>query len=277
MTVNHRGPAWPVRASTMVVVLLVSACAASAAGGSAHRSSPSLGANRQVMHWAKLPGAIPPTAPPAVVPVPVGPVDRVLLSGDGADDYRVEVPGDQLVVTAPPTNQSGNLRVIYVPQQQPESVDQMTCATWSGQHGGSVQEGIAVRVHEGGDGTGQAITVTKNIWAFSSWVLNVHLWTGGVRWARQQAAQLDFKPAVVRDGAVKYLPWRVCTRVMGLVMQVKLWLADQAEPSWQDPQYVRSVDLPLGWANPGRPGWYAGHLEPGDFLAYGSIRALEQP
>jgi hypothetical protein len=51
-------------------------------------------------------------------------------------------------------------------------------------------------------------------------------------------------------------------------LSFKVWGADEAEPEWMDGVHGGGVVLPSGWAEPGVPGWYVGHLNPGTSTTY---------
>ena len=112
------------------------------------------------------------------------------------------------------------------------------------------------------------------MWAFAGWHLNVHVWGAtAAGWTRMQVGSFDLGFAAVVGDHIEGLPWRVCARVEGPVLSVKLWAASQPEPAWSDHLHVSSVVVPAGWRNRGRVGWYAGHLKAGDFLVYDRIDA----
>jgi hypothetical protein len=56
----------------------------------------------------------------------------------------------------------------------------------------------------------------------------------------------------------------MCARAVGSVVSFIVWPLADPQPAWGDPRYGGSVELPAGWDLEGRPGWYIGHLEPGD-------------
>ena len=57
-------------------------------------------------------------------------------------------------------------------------------------------------------------------------------------------------------------------RAVDDVVSFKVWPADEPEPGWAAWDYVRAVRLPPGWLAAGNPGWYVGHLQPGDAIRY---------
>jgi hypothetical protein len=60
----------------------------------------------------------------------------------------------------------------------------------------------------------------------------------------------------------------MCARVVGDTVSFIVWPLRDPEPAWNDPKYGGSVTLPAGWSQPGIPGWYVGHLEPGDSVGF---------
>lgn len=227
------------------------------------------------------------TAPVAAVPEQVR---SAALTSDGTDryDYR-HVPGPApadlvapdasrdllgtVAVAAPPGNRGVNLRAVWWFDGADASVDGVSCVTWAEYSGPIVQAGVALRVREV-SGRTQAVTVTNNImWgARNSW--NVHLWNGGPtgELIGQSVLRRPFGESLVDQPP---LPWRLCARVVGSVLQFKAWsLATQpTEPDWTDPGFGTSFTLPRGWVYPGRSGWYAGHLRGGDATSFRALRS----
>jgi len=197
-----------------------------------------------------------------------------VLTPDGFDSYQRLSSGRTLGVSTTAGNSDANLRTIYVQRRGQTQVDEQVCATWSEQQGVFVQQGLALRVRTGVDGHSQAITVTKNIYGFVNWHMNLHLWTGDSdTWRSDLLAQFDFGYALL-DGAVfAPLPWRVCARAQGPVITVKAWPATHPEPAWDDPVHVLRALVPADTVRPGRVGWYLGHLAPGDFARYDDLAA----
>lgn len=66
-------------------------------------------------------------------------------------------------------------------------------------------------------------------------------------------------------------PWRMCARAVGSTLSFIVWPTTHAEPAWDDARYGGSVTLPTGWSAAGKPGWYAGHLLPGESMVYDDL------
>jgi hypothetical protein len=259
----------------VALLLTVAAAVSCSAAGVERRADPPLVRRASIAPAAPAAAtAERATSATSTAPAPAVPqFDQLVLTPDGWDGYQLDASSTRVAVSAPPVNSGGNLRAIYLPRNHPEATDEQVCATWTGEVGDEVQEGLALRVHDGGD-TGRAITVTKNVWAYAGWYLNVHLWgKTGSTWTRMQVAQLDLGFAAMVRNKIQGLPWRVCARVDGPVLTVKLWAASQPEPSWSDATHTNHATLPEGWLGAGRVGWYAGHLKAGNFLVYDGIAA----
>ena len=56
--------------------------------------------------------------------------------------------------------------------------------------------------------------------------------------------------------------------MIGDLLSMKVWAADEPEPEWMDGVHGGGVVLPAGWDLPGSPGWYVGHLSPGTSTSY---------
>jgi len=190
------------------------------------------------------------------------------LTTDGHDRFVVRPEGADTLVQAASANTGGNTRLVWVPPAGEVSVDQQVCATWDA-WSGLAQPGLALRVR--GDGWRvRAITVTGNIVWGARFGFNVHQWDtsihtkSGVPVVYAGGADLSrtFGPA---NGLVA-LPWHICARVQGRLLDFKVWPSSRAEPKWGDTRYGRRFELSATAVYPGRAGWYAGHLRPGDRL-----------
>lgn len=188
------------------------------------------------------------------------------LTRDLADVVLVseDVPG-RVEVTAPSGTLFAGTRVLFHRVDAPASLDHQSCATV--QHSGRiVQEGVALRMREDGDRR-RGITVMKNIWAGSTWVYNVHVWDSTIPGDLPASllASFDMGGVVAADLSA---PRRLCARVVGAELTFKVWLADGAEPGWDDAVHTRRITLRNDYVFQGRPGLYAGHLQAGDWAVF---------
>jgi len=282
--VSHGGARWRVACLLRAMSVVAASSSATAAGQAKpvndrptnHKAVSDRAANDRPTDHATAPPTTPVTlAPPSG---DIGPLDRLVLTPDGFDSYQRVSRGRALGVSTTAGNSDANLRTIYVQRQGQPQVDEQVCATWSEQQGVDVQQGLALRVRTGVDGLSQAITVTKNIWGFVSWHMNLHLWTGDSdTWRPDLLAQFDFGYALLDSDVLAPLPWRVCARAQGPVITVKAWPAIRPEPAWDDPVHVLRALVPGDTVRPGRVGWYVGHLAPGDFARYDDLAATVAP
>jgi len=196
------------------------------------------------------------------------------LTADGSDWYNAGsgLPG-LADVTAPASNQSGNLREVFWPEGAPSTVDEQTCATWPTESTWSVQQGAALRIRTDPDGTVHALTVTKNVFAGPTWLFSIHEWDSSADPAFHGLGTFDLS-SVFRgpDGLPRPLPWRLCARVLGTRFEFKVWPAAQTTPSWGDARYGGGVDLDPSWNRLGVAGWYVGHLPPGGHAKFSLMR-----
>jgi hypothetical protein len=189
-----------------------------------------------------------------------------ILTPDGADTYTITSAAGTVTMVAPPTNTGGNLREVFWPAGAPDRADSTACATWTtaAPNPDQVQQGLAFRV-----GPVRAVTLTKNVIFGVVWVFNVHEWDLSSTEPFVQVAQFDLVNAVVPvGGVIRPLPWRVCARLIGNTITMKIWFPPETEPAWTDPDRVRSATIPAGWEAPGKTGWYVGHLPPGGSATY---------
>jgi hypothetical protein len=227
-----------------------------------------------------------PTSTTSAWHVPTGHVAQVVLTPDGGDRYVASVgaPGS-MTVSAPATNQGGNLRVLLWQPDGLASVDQQTCATWpsvidlsrTGPQGvpGKPrlwQPGIALRIATDGTVT-KAISIAQNVWAGATWVFWVQMWDTGAEPKMHATVEFDARHLLLRQHAgsppsIAPPPWHVCARVLGRRLDFKIWTGRAAEPSYRDPVHAFHTLLPAGWVYPGYTGNYAGHLQPGTSVRY---------
>jgi hypothetical protein len=200
-------------------------------------------------------------------------LQRVLVSGP--EHYVVSSPAAGAVTVsarpvvgpAPPV---WNRREILVAPGEQRSRDQTVCATWTGDSRDLDQQGLAVRLRTGPGDRLRTLTLTKNTYGYFVWVFNLLSWDSrraGDPW--RELGQFDMGDVLTVGRTVRPFPWRVCLRARGRQLGFKVWLPRQeAEPSWTDPVHTRWTRVSHRLDRPGVPGWYAGHLEPGDSVAY---------
>ena len=152
---------------------------------------------------------------------------------------------------------------MFWPAADDPSLDQETCATWTDDQNDVRQPGAALRTTSD-HSTTQAITITKNVWLGANWIFNVHVMDTAAVEPFTLIGSFDLTGAFVRNLSLAPPPWRMCARVVADVVSFKVWPLVDPAPAWDDPTYGGSVRLPAGWDHPGRPGWYVGHLRPGE-------------
>ena len=166
-----------------------------------------------------------------------------------------------------------NRREILIRPGVLPSRDQSVCATWTDQSRHLDQEGLAVRFQAGPGDRRRAITLTKNTYANYVWVFNLLTWDTrrpGEPW--RALAQFDMSAVVSSHLKLLPFPWRVCLRAVGDRVDFKVWLPGrEREPTWTDPVHTRSTTVRHRFERPGVPGWYVGHLEPGDHVTYADL------
>lgn len=212
-------------------------------------------------------------------PRSTGPVRSYLLTGEAFDHYLVETDGTASEVVAAKSNVGGNTRLLWANLADPVANDLRVCATWE-RFTGLAQPGLGLRVRRDGNRT-RAITVTDNIFWGARFGFNVHVWdTGQASWVPGRLPVVpvggaDLSATFGSAGSLIDLPWRVCARVKGRTLDIKVWPLADAEPEWGDVRYGRRFRLPMSAVYPGRAGWYAGHLRPGDDIVLSDQQVLE--
>ncbi len=214
-----------------------------------------------------------PLALPAGAVVP-GYAQQILTPGPERYVARTG-PAGELTVRARPPRQGAaldwNRREILVRPGARPSRDQSVCATWTDQSRDADQQGLAVRFRAGPGDRRRAVTLTKNTFADYVWVFNLLSWDTArrTREAWRPLGQFDLSPVVSSNLQLQPFPWRVCLRAKGRRVDFKVWLPDrEPEPTWTDPVHARSATMPRRFDKPGLPGWYVGHLQPGDHVTY---------
>ena len=205
------------------------------------------------------------------------PLTTAVLTPDGPDSFLFTRFRGALTVAAAPGNTGGNLRDLVWPQDSPAVTDSESCATWTSATTDAAQEGLALRIADNGPAL-RAITLTKNVIYQIYWVFNVHVWNSVSSTPYRQIAQFDLESLLLPNGTLEPFPWRVCARVVGTTLSMKIWFPDQmAQPSWKNPTYVFTTDaIPTEYVYPGATGWYAGHIPPAGSLTYSSLSTYER-
>lgn len=197
-------------------------------------------------------------APPP--PTPPAGWDQYYLTRDGSDSTTLRMSSSNAGrVVAGGSNTRGNSRTLFTRRGAAASRDQEVCVRFRNS-GGIVQEGVAFRIRHG-NGRTRAVTVTKNIWSHAHWMFNVHTWDTARPNVFVQHASLDMSPALGRWYQLHHT-WNLCGRAVGARVDVRTWRQGDPEPGWNHPT-VRSATIPSGFTEPGRTGWYAGHVERG--------------
>lgn len=209
-----------------------------------------------------------------------GPVTSGVLTPDGSDAYVYGSQGESITISAPETNQGGNLRDFYWDPTAVFYADQESCQRWDSVMDLSTAErvasfpridgwqpGIGLRIAPTEQGNGlRGISVDQNVWAFQLWELMVLVWDTTQDPPFHGVTSIDISPVVGSlsgGGHLARPPWNICAQAFGNQVRVKVWLGDDPEPDWTDPTHVFLETLPDGWDFAGHPGGYVGHLAPG--------------
>ncbi len=196
-----------------------------------------------------------------------------VITPDRDDTLSLFAAGNAATATAAGSNVSVNTRLAFWRRVEHPAMDEQSCGTWAAQSAAMNQEGAVLRVRELANGVRRGILVTKNVWLGANWLFNVHLWSTGWPHVYNHIAQFDLSAVFVRSGALVPLPWTLCARVVGDVVSFIAWPATEPRPAWEDATHGGSVRLPAGWLAAGVPGWYIGHLRPGDSATLTNLAA----
>ena len=272
----------PVRSTIVAVGILgaISVISFPAAGG-AQSADPVLGAREPSPRVARLRSnavrdleALPSTARRVLaVDVPPVVVRAAVLTPEGTDGYNFDAEANAVTVSAPSRNQGGNLRTVFWKSDAAVERNATSCATWASESSDLLQQGAALRISPRRDGSVRAITLTKNVYPYGSWIFNIHVWDSATG-RMQGLASISLEPALSIPGnppIMQPLPWRVCARVEGSTLRFKAWRLAEREPAWGDRRSGGSVKLPSDAPTSGYTGWYAGHLRAGMTLTYTAL------
>lgn len=199
--------------------------------------------------------------PAPVVDVEDGsPFTAAALTRDGSDRYVLTGDLEAATITAPEANVAGNTRITFTTDEA-TTVDHGACATFTTASADVNQQGLMVRW----DGT-RGVTATKNVWGGINTVVNVHTWDTTSSQPFTLVAQFPLTGLGYGTGNPAPLPWRMCLSASGANVAFKVWPTSSPEPVDGNPCCTGSATVAL--TAPGRPGWYVGHLHPGDSVTY---------
>jgi hypothetical protein len=201
---------------------------------------------------------------------PASPFQPETLTDQGSDRYQLAGDHDTVTVTAPGSNTGGNTRIVWTEAWRPASSTHGACATWTSATADTVQEGLALRWN----GT-TGVTVTKNVYAGLYPVINVHTWDVSRPVENGRLTLLTQTPLTGLgwpSATAVPLPWRVCASATASIVRFKAWPTSTPEPADTDPCCTGGVTVPI---TDGRPGWYVGHLRPGEHVTYTDLTTWE--
>jgi hypothetical protein len=200
-------------------------------------------------------------------PTNTSPSQQAVLTEDGPGRYRfVSAPAN--TVAASVDSAGGNLRQVFWPADNPVVPDSESCAIWGAETGPLVQQGAALRIVQQGSRI-RAVTVTKNVFYGATWIFNFHVWDTAQSPAFTLLGATNLHATLVRAGVVTPLPWHFCARVIGSKLEFKVWpVVEPLEPAWGDLSHGGSVILPAGWSQPGKAGWFVGHIQSNNLAVF---------
>ncbi len=233
------------------------------------------------------------------------------LNSQSGESYGYRQQGREIVVEAPGSNApvDPNLQIgvgegvigeVFWEQGQKMLADQQVCVQLDSVPDTSTPEavetlleepakrhlpGVALRVRPPLDGeTGYALTVTQRsrhgaVWGFEVNALRID-GTGELAVAdRSFAGSAEFDHVVgsidgIGTGTVTTdmapPPWHLCARAVGTTITIKVWVDDD-EPSWEDPDATRAIEVGSTWVFEGFAGGYELGLSPGQASIFGDL------
>lgn len=181
-----------------------------------------------------------------------------------------------VTITASSSNTGGNNRGVFWPAAQTASQDGESCARWALENNSqtvtqNIQEGAALRVRTNGDGSVDAVTVTRNIYYGAVWIFNQHIWNTNQSPAFTLLGHVDLRPVFDPSGDVTRpapLPWDLCAKTVGSTLSFTAWLEGTPKPAYGDATHGGSITVPANYVYPGNFGWYAGHMTAGQTVVF---------
>ena len=192
-----------------------------------------------------------------------------VLTPNGGDTYSITANHGTVQLGAPSSNKGGNLRLAAARHEAPVTTDHHACTTWGGPTSNNIQPGVALRTSMSGNHT-RAIVVSNNIFFKARGVWNVHYMDSTMPGGFTLIAGFPLLGPVVPYAPP---PWRVCAKVEGDLLTVKVWPLREPEPYWSDPNRAGAVRLAPEHVYSGRPGWYAAHLRAGESTSLTDVTA----
>lgn len=187
-----------------------------------------------------------------------------VVTFDGEDSYSMSGTSSSASFTAPTSNTSANLRFVGTKTSAASTQNHTACATWSGNDSTIIQPGVAVRTQISGERR-RAITLTNNVYLGARGLWNVHYADSAAATPMSALGSFDFSAALEgMTSAEVSPPWRFCLRAEGTTITAKVWPAGITEPSWTDSKYSKTMVVASSYVFSGQPGWYMGHLSPGE-------------
>lgn len=190
----------------------------------------------------------------------------IVMTPDGTDAYTLAAQPGSATVAAAAGNISGNLRDVWADPTSPASYAQESCTTWS-ESSWNDQEGAALRIRTT-RGVTRAITVMKNVIFGATWVFNAHVFTGSTY---VQFGTVNLAPTFAPAGVPIPGPWSLCAKIKASTLSFVVWPSTMVRPAYGTAGYGASWTIPAGWTYKGVPGWYAGHIHPGEHVDYTSM------
>jgi hypothetical protein len=216
---------------------------------------------------------------PVVTPLDPS-LGAAIVTSDGTDTYGLTLSDGVVTATAARANEGENTRVVFWRAANQDIADQESCATWVDTPTDRQQPGAALRVRTV-RGRTKAITVTNNIYFGARWGFNVHVMDSGASEPFHKIGGFElteiFRPGGPGTFDVPPFPWRMCARAVGDTVSFIVWPTSQPKPAWNDARYGGSVTLPAGWDQPGKPGWYIGHLKAGQRSSFADLTVTGLP
>lgn len=169
-----------------------------------------------------------------------------------------------------------NIREVFWPAGTPFQLDHDVCMTWNDPATVAdrpyPQPGLALRIAPSGPGSSgvRAVTITQNVFGGAISIVWVDVWDSAYGTMPTGVAKFDVGPIVAVGEGTMAPTWRVCGRVRGAKVAIKVWV-DGPEPSWSDPTHVFTTTIPDEWVQPGYAGGYIGHLHAGGAAAFSDI------
>lgn len=194
------------------------------------------------------------------------------------DTYTLTGSGTSVVAFAGP-QVDGNEREAIWYDNAPTAQNEEGCETINDSPG-LTQDGVMLHVNQGTSGVVTGIAVDINIWMGAKWIVNIYSVTGDTSDDGGAIGSIqggyDMSPVLGgASGPFTPYPWNLCARTVGNQVQFVIWTGAGSAPAFGSPGQSGSATIPDTYMNPGKVGWWLGHIPAGSNHTISGLNAID--